>query len=129
MAGILDLPPAYKRTPYKPGTIQFRALDFTGATLLMHIRNLPGDTGAPLVSLAGATAGTQGLSITTSTVSGATSTFLTIQIDEATLEALPSAAPASLPLALYYDLHITPSGGTKQVWLAGKFTVNPGVTI
>lgn len=129
MAGILDLPPAFKRTPYKPGAIQFKALDFTGAAFLMHIRNLPGDTGSPLVSLAGASAGSQGLSITVETVDGITSTYLTIQIDETTMEGLPSAAPASLPLTLYYDLHITPSGGVKSVWLAGKFTVYPGVTI
>lgn len=129
MAGNFDLPLADRRVIYKPDTIQFLAYDFTGAAFLMHFRNLPGDTGTPILSLANATAGTQGISITTATVEGITSTFLQIQIDEATMEALPTAAPTSDRLTLYYDLHITPSGGLKKVWLEGLFIVKPGVTI
>lgn len=129
MAGNLDLPTAHKRTPYVFGGIRFEGYDFTDATLAMHIRHLPGDAGSPVVSLTNASAGTQGLSITVLTVGAVTSTYLTIQIDEATMEALPAASPASAPLELYYDLHITPDGGVKQVWLEGKFVVNPGVTI
>jgi hypothetical protein len=129
LAGKLDLPPAHKRTPYLFGGIRFEGYNFTGATLLMQIRHLPGDTGTPVISLSGASAGTQGLSITVLTVDDVTSTHLTIQIDEGTMEALPLAAPASAPLELYYDLHITPSGGVKQVWLEGAFIVKPGVSI
>lgn len=128
MAGILNLPLGQKHAPYVE-SVNFKGQDFTGATFLMHFRNLPGDTGTPIIALSNASAGTQGLSVSVATVSGVPTSTLTIQIDEATLEALPFGAPADDYLKLHYDLHITPSGGVKKVWLRGLFYVDPGVTI
>ena len=128
MAGILNLPLGQKRTPFVE-SIAFTGLDFTGATFLMHFRNQPGDTGTPVISLANAVAGSQGLSVAVATSGGVPTSTLTIRIDEATMEGLPFAAPTSEYLILHYDLHITPSGGTKRVWLRGLFYVDPGVTI
>ena len=128
MTGIVNLPLADKRTPFVEA-IAFQGLDFTGAAFLMHFRNQPGDTGTPVISLANATAGTQGLSVAVATSGGVPTSTLTIRIDEATMEALPFASPTSEYLILHYDLHITPSGGTKRVWLRGLFYVDPGVTI
>jgi hypothetical protein len=102
----------------------------------MHIRNQPGDTGTPLLSLATATAGSQGISVTYSPAyvyndagSTAPASLILIQIDEATLEALSLNNPTNSPLVLAYDLHVTPSVGAKRVELFGTFTIDPGVTI
>ena len=106
--------------------------DYTGATLAMHIRQNWDATGTALLALANASAGSQGLSIATVTVDGRTHTDITIQIDETTLEGLmppttSGAAPGS-DVALVYDLHVTPSGGTKFVLVRGAFTIIAGAT-
>lgn len=98
--------------------------NLTGATCQMQVRQLPDATGIPLIDLTNAAAGSQGISL--ATVSGQTT--MTIQINEAAIEGLPSAAEVGTDLVLYYDLQITPSGGTKGVWLRGTFTVRAGVT-
>lgn len=133
---------ADKRVPFVEAdgaTIVFVGEDWTGAAFAMHIRNNPGDTGTPVVSLAGATAGTQGLSVAydaayiyvdeTGEEITAPASLLLIQIDEATLEALSLGTPANEALTLHYDIHVTPSGGVKRVVAEGKFIINPGVTI
>jgi hypothetical protein len=101
--------------------------DLTGATLDMHIRLLPDTPGAALVDLSPAAAGLEGLSM----VHAAGYSTITIQIDEATMEDEDKIPPANEPgedVVLYYDLHVTPSGGVKAVYFAGTFTVEPGVT-
>lgn len=134
---------AFKRVPFVDedgATFVFFGLDWTGADALMHIRQNPGDTGTPLITLPTAPAGTQGISIevdpaytyvdpkTKEEVTGIASKVL-LQIDEETLESLSLGSPTDCPLKLHYDLHITPSGGVKQIPVHGKFTINPGVTI
>lgn len=52
----------------------------------------------------------------------------TIRINEATMEAMPLGTEAGDDLELFWDLHITPSGGMKQVYVEGPFTVRAGVT-
>lgn len=98
--------------------------DLTSATCQMQVRQLPDATGTPLIDLTNAAVGSEGILLTT--VSGQTT--MTIQINEATIEGLPSAAEVGTDLVLYYDLQITPSGGIKSVWLRGMFTVRAGVT-
>lgn len=141
MTVTIDLT-AYKRVPFideDGATIVFVGEDFAGGAYAMHIRNNPGDTGAAILSLAGATAGTQGISVTYDAdyvyvdengdeQTGPASLVL-IQIDEATLEGLSLGTPSDKPVALYYDLHITPSGAPKRIVSQGKFIINPGVTI
>lgn len=134
---------AFKRVPFvaEDGcTWAFVGYDWTGATFLMHIRNNPGDTATPLISLAGASAGSEGISVTydtdysyTDPISGevvtAAASLVLVQINEATLEALSLGTPASEPVELAYDLHVTPSGGVKRVAVYGTFSILPGVTV
>lgn len=134
MAANLNIA-AFKRTPFIDD-IAILGPNYTGATFLMHIRNKNGDTGTPLISLAGATAGTQGISVTYNAAyiyneagDTAPASLILIQIDEATLEALALNNPADKPVELAYDLHVTPSGGIKRVELFGQFIINPGSTI
>ncbi len=134
---------ADKRVPFVDedgATWVFVGEDWADATFAMHVRALPGDTGTPLISLANASAGSQGISATydgayvyvdpeTKSEETAIATLVLCQIDEATLEALSLGTPSDKPLVLYYDLHITPSSGVKRVAVSGTFTINPGVTI
>lgn len=56
-------------------------------------------------------------------------THLTLRINESTMEAMPLADPdANEDLELVYDLHITPSGSSKAVFVRGTFTVRAGST-
>lgn len=141
MAASLSLS-AYKRVPFlEPDGATFVIVgpDWSDAAYRMQIRQRPGDTGAALITLTTQTAGSQGISATYeadypipqqdgSTVDGPATKVL-IQIDEATIEALALGTPYDEPVALFYDLHITPSGGVKMNYCAGKFTILPGVTI
>lgn len=141
MSVTIDLS-ADKRVPFLDedgATIVFVGENFAGGSYAMHIRNNPGDTGAPILGLAGAAAGTQGISVTYDAdyiyvdekgveQTGPASLVL-IQIDEATIEALSLGTPTDKPVILHYDLHVTPSGAPKRVVSQGKFIINPGVTI
>jgi hypothetical protein len=130
--GTLNLT-VQRNAPYLPDTFDFQGYDFTGATFAMHVRTLRGLTGTALITLAGATAGTQGLSVTTSVAGGVTTSHVQIQIDEATIDAvLPASSngqKAGTDVVLYYDLIITGGGVGKVRWLEGTFTIHEGVTI
>jgi len=134
MAAELNIA-AFKRVPFVDD-VAILGPDYTGAAFAMHIRNRNGDTGTPLVALATATAGAQGVSVAYDATyiyneagDEAPASIITIQINEATLEALSLNNPTQKPVALEYDLHVTPSGGVKRVELFGQFTINPGATI
>lgn len=122
----------YRNVPYIEA-IRFRALDFTGGTFAMQVRPIPGATGTPLISLTNATAGTQGLSVVVTEESGVDISTITVQIDEATIDAILPAASNGLragdDVVLYYDLLITATGITKSRWLQGTLTISEGVTI
>ena len=134
---------AFKRVPFvaEDGcTWAFVGYDWTGATFLMHVRNNPGDTSTPTITLTGASAGSEGISVTYDTdysyidpTSGqavtAAASLVLVQINEATLEALSLGTPAKDPVELAYDLHVTPSGGVKRVAVYGTFNILPGVTV
>ena len=138
MTAILDLT-AFKRVPFlEPDgvTVAILGPNYTGAAFSMQIRNIAGDTGAPLVSLASAASGGQGISVTYNASyiydeagSVSPASLILIQIDEATIEALALNNPADKPVILAYDLHVTPTGGVKRVELRGQFIIMPGVTI
>jgi hypothetical protein len=53
---------------------------------------------------------------------------LGIRINESTMEAMPFANEIGDDQVLYYDMHITPSGSTKDLWFGGTFTVRAGAT-
>ncbi|MFN3474095.1 MAG: hypothetical protein ACK4ZW_08625 [Blastomonas sp.] len=140
MAATLNLT-AFKRVPFVESdgaTIVHIGPDWSDAAFKMDIRQAPGDTGTPIITLATATAGSQGISATyeaaylfqvNGTPTTAPATKILIQIDEATIEALDLGTPPDEPVELYYDLHATPSGGIKRVLCEGKFTIKPGATI
>lgn len=119
---------AYVETP-----IAFEGRDYSEATLAMQLRQYRDATGSPLVSLTTQDAGTQGLScvVTTDGDDNPTS-WITIQIDEATLEAvLPWPAngqKANTDVVLFHDLVITGGGHAKRRRAAGTFTIQPGAT-
>lgn len=129
-AAHLDIA-AYKRVPFKED-IAIAGPDWSEALFAMQIRQHWGDAGAALL--------TPSLSIAydpdyvyyderkrTEVVVPAT--IVTLSIPEASIEALPLAASEQKPLELVYDLHVTPSGGTKFVLLQGAFNIYPGATI
>jgi hypothetical protein len=126
---------AFKRVPFVDD-IAILGPDHRTSAFLMHIRNRQGDTGAPLVTLATASAGTQGISCTYNAAyiyndegDTAPASLIAINISEATLEGLAPSNPTNAPVVLHYDLHVTPSGGVKRVEMYGTFTIYPGVTI
>lgn len=129
--GTLNLT-AYRNVGYLEA-IRFSGLDFTGGTFALQVRLLPGTAGAALIGLTNQTAGTQGLSVAVTTESGVTISTLTIQIDEATIDALLPASTngqkAGTDVVLYYDLIITATGLAKSRWLEGSFTIAEGVTV
>lgn len=122
----------YRNVPFLD-SIRFVGLDFTGGTFAMQVRLLPGTAGDPLLSLTNATAGLQGLSVAVTEESGLDVSTLTIQIDEATIDALLPASSngqkAGTDVALFYDLIITGAGLPKTRWLEGSFIIAEGVTV
>ena len=130
----LDLS-ASKRVPFDL-SIAIMGVDYSGAVLAMQIRTEPGNTATPLIDLTTAAPPAQGLSASYNSgfpdpeeelPNGAST--VRIIISEATLEGLPYAGDPAKPLTLFYDIHITPSGGAKQLFCGGRFVVNPGVTL
>lgn len=110
-------------------TIDFIGQDFTGAAFAMEVRLRPDAPGSALITLAGASAPSQGISVTVATVDGVPTSSVEIRIDETTLEGvLPNAGKAGADVVLAWDIHITFGGGLKTRWLQGSFTIEPGVT-
>ncbi len=131
-------------------SLTFKGVDLSGASYAMHIRLYPDAPGSPLVNLAVVgSSNAQGIYpvyADTNTVNahiaegrlsavpdgmvGSDSLALTviqIRVNETTMEALPYPAERGKDNSLAYDLHVTPSGRDKQVWLRGPFTVEAGV--
>jgi len=129
--GTLNLT-AYRNVPFLEA-IRFVGFDFTGGTFALQVRLLPGTAGSALIGLTNATAGTQGLSVAVTEESSVDVSTLTIQIDEATIDALLPASTngqkAGTDVVLYYDLIITATGLAKSRWLEGTFTIAEGVTV
>lgn len=111
--------------------IDFVGFDLTGATFKAQVRDTLDDPGAALITLNNAGAGAQGISVTTTSSGGVTTSHVTVQIDEATIEGVYAPGtgkhPAGADIELFYDLHIT-SGGIKVRWLEGYFTIRAGAT-
>lgn len=131
---------ADKRTPW--GGISGNAdivvlgVDWSDATFKLQIRAEPGDSGDPIVELANASAGAEGISaqyVTAYSVPDSdevvAATIIRPQIDEATLEALALAADTAKLMQMHYDIHATVTGIGKFVMVAGIFSIAPGVTI
>lgn len=135
-------------------TLTFIGYDFTGGTFLMQVRAVPDVAGTPPINLSTVTLSTaEGVRLIyggTATVtahiaagrmtqaeadalgySGATSVTLTqlgIRINETTMEGMPFPDERGDDWVGVWDMHITPSGGIKDKYIGGDFTVRAGAT-
>lgn len=135
-------------------SLGFFTRDFTGAVFAMQIRQTGDATGSPLVDLATVTTSSaEGVRLIyggTDTVTnhitagrmtqteadslgyaGSTSVALSqvgIRINETTMEGLPFPPERGDNPEFVWDMHITPSGGIKDKYIGGKFTVRAGAT-
>lgn len=131
-------------------TLQFEGVDFTGATFAMQVRDRKdgGELRADLATVA--TASAQGVRIIyggTDTVANhiaagrieeapegmagtdsLTLSLVGVRINETTMEAMTPATEIGDDAEAYWDLHITPSGGLKDLYLYGPFYIRAGVT-
>jgi hypothetical protein len=88
----------------------------SGAVWAGAIRLLP-DTGGAVISNLTITAVVQGAD-----------TLVTISMAApATIGGVPGARSTGEAAQIFYDVHLTPSGGTKQVLLGGEFNIIAGV--
>lgn len=119
---------AWRRVPFADsiqigldGVIQ----NITGWTFKMQVRLYEGAPDPALVDLATVVTAIEGIEIESPGDAG-----IVIRIDQATLEAMPSAAATdrNLPDAFSYDLVATDGGGATDVWFYGSFTLHKGVT-
>ncbi len=127
LPGKLDLL-ADRFTPFvTPLTIA--GIDLTGATFMAQVRDRKnGGTLRADLTTVGSIA-TEGIKlVSTTTLGGVDYNLLSMRINEETMEAMPDAPEIGGDLPLVWDMHVTPSGGVKQVYFAGIFTVRDGVT-
>lgn len=124
-----------KRVPFDT-VIAEMGVDYSGATLTCDVRALPGDQGSAVISLSGASPPAQGLSVVYDPnypdpdgVLPNGASLIRIIISETTLEGVGYNAETSNSVALYYDIHMTPSGASKFVFCEGKLILEPGVTL
>lgn len=133
-------------------------VNLTGAAFAAQVRVRPDASGAALVSLVTQTTDVQGVRLLyggTDTIANhitagrlasapevinpATGELFTdadsvalsqlrLRIDETTMEGLPEPAETGGDVELAWDMHITPSGGLKDKYIGGTFTVRAGVT-
>lgn len=132
-------------------TLQFEGIDFTGATFALQVRLTPDTPGTPLADLGTvATSSAEGVRLIyggTDTVANhiaagridaapdgyssgdnLTLSLVGIRINETTMEAMPDATELGADAEFAWDILITPSGGLKDRYLYGPFTVRAGVT-
>lgn len=114
-------------------TLQFNGVNLTGATFRAQIRAYADQPGDPLIDLLTVTNNAQGIRLASVDTSGPTPiSYVTIRINEPTMEGIlpfidnPGREPGA-DVELHWDMHIT-TGGLKQRWLYGTFTLRAGVT-
>lgn len=113
-------------------TIDFVGFDWAGATFNMQVRKFPDATGSALITLGNASSPSEGISVTTETVDGKTTSHVQIRINETTIEGIEGPGAGTLPqgadVSLFYDLQVTATGLPKNRILEGFFTIRAGVT-
>lgn len=119
---------ARRRVPF-PLQIEVQGLDLTGAVFKMQVRDRKdgGFVRADLVTVSSASAEGVRL-IGVETIDDVTVSTIGIRINETTMEAMNAATEIGQDAVIWWDMHITPSGGIKQVYFEGPFTVKAGVT-
>lgn len=105
-----------RETPFSH-TLVFQDEDLTAASFAGEIKAQPGQTSAALASMS---FGTPALA------DGNTTVVATIA--QSTINALPEKTENADPIELAYDIYVTPSGGSRELVMAGIFKVNAGVS-
>lgn len=110
-------------------TLTFQGADWTGATFAMQVRDRKdgGFLRADLGTVASASAEGVRL-ISAGLVDGVMTSVVGIRINETTMEDIDAATEAGEDADIWWDMHITPSGGVKQKYLYGPFKIRAGVT-
>ena len=108
--------------------IDFVGYDFTGAAFKSEVRAYRDAPDPALITLENATAGSQGISVVVTTDGGVSTSTVTLQYDEATIEGLPFSNPKGTDLELVWDMTIDPTDSEKLRWLEGPFIVHGGST-
>jgi hypothetical protein len=90
--------------------LRFVAVDYNAAAIAVDVRSLPD------IRITGTS-----LTVSAPTLDGA-DTICTASLSEAEVEALGSASEPGREIVTYYRVHVTPSGGAKRLWAAGKLT-------
>lgn len=90
--------------------LRFAAVDYSAAAIAVDVRPLPD------IQLTGTA-----LTVSAPALDGA-DTICAATLTEAAVEALGTPAEPGREIVLYYRIHVTPSGGTKRLWAAGKLT-------
>jgi hypothetical protein len=131
-------------------TLQFEGVDWTGATFAMQVRDRKdgGQVRADLDTVVSASAeGVRLIYGGTATVAahiaagrieeapeGMASddslalSLVGVRINESTMEAMTPATEIGDDATAYWDLHVTPSGGLKDLYLYGPFFIRAGAT-
>lgn len=109
--------------------------DFSSSDFVIELRPSDGETGTPLVSIVGAAAGVEGVSATynpaysiefpAGSIIEAGASTITLQIDQATLNALDYAPDAEDNVVLRYDL-VTGDGPRRLMF--GDFIIYAGTS-
>ncbi|HEY1605631.1 MAG TPA: hypothetical protein VGF77_08520 [Allosphingosinicella sp.] len=100
------------------------AVDFTGYSAALEVRQYGGQPGAAQIALMLVSDGaSEGVWFTGEP--GA----VRVTIFEASLASLPAPPEAGGEVALVYDLVLTDPTGFQAVWMQGAFTLDPGVTV
>lgn len=113
--------------------IDIVGIDLTSAAFAAQVHDTKDRTaGTPRASLTTQTTDVEGVRlVSVVTTDGVPTSSLRIRINEATMEAMDVANDASQlgsDGAAFWDMHITPSGGTKFLAFEGTFTIKAGVT-
>lgn len=109
--------------------IDFKGIDFTGATMAMQARLYRDAPGSPLIALVNAASNAEGLSVSVATADGVPTSTVQIRINETTAEALLlNAGKPGDDITLVYDLHITGGGFPKSRWIEGALIIRAGAT-
>ncbi len=136
-----DFGPICRRVPFGGATADrdfiVLGLDWSAADFWLQVRPAAGGSDTPLVDLATATAGSEGISadydaayLDPETGEEVGATIIRPQIDQATLEAISwGQIDPDQQLSLVYDLHVQPPGEPVRLFAAGAFPLQPGVTI
>lgn len=146
------LPIAGDRWTALTRTLRFIGIDWTGATFAMQVRDRKdgGYLRADLDTVGSASAeGVRLIYAGEDTVANhlaagritqdrvpagmqptdnLTLSLVGIRINETTMEAMTPATEIGDDASAWWDLHVTPSGGIKDLYLHGTFTIRAGVT-